>query len=107
MNNMPPNLRKELSKDPYYLRCAREGKDCSGRVTWEHAWIYGGKQIQEKWAIIPLCWFHHLGAGMVKWINQLLSLIRATPEDLAKYPKKDWKQELLNLMHKYRDRNNY
>lgn len=93
MTPIPPKLREEMSNDPYYKVCARKNGECSGRITWEHAWIYAGKQIQEKWAIIPLCWFHHLGEGLNKRINQLISLLRATPEDLAKYPKKDWVYE--------------
>jgi hypothetical protein len=80
-----------MADDPYYAKCAR-AKDggCSGRITWEHVWIYAGRQINEIWAIIPLCWFHHLGDGFNKKINEMLSLDRATAADLAKYPKKKW-----------------
>ena len=91
MNNMPKKLREQLSNDPYYKKCARENGDCEGRITWEHCWIYAGKQIQEAWAIIALCWRHHLGDLLDKKINQKISLKRATPEDFAKYPRKDWK----------------
>jgi len=93
MTPIPPKLRKEMSEDEYYTRCSRANIDCQGRITWEHAWIYGGRQIQEKWAIIPLCVFHHLGAGLDKHENQRIALERATGEDLAKYPKKDWEYE--------------
>jgi len=93
MTPIPPALRKEMSEDEYYTRCARADFDCRGRITWEHAWIYGGRQIQEKWAIIPLCVFHHLGAGLDKHENQRIALSRATEEELAKYPKKDWEYE--------------
>lgn len=97
---IPIALRNELSKDPYYSTCARANEhSCSGRITWEHCWIYGGKQIQEKWAIIPLCERHH---DVLSWqdkgdlnktLNHRISLARATAEDLAKYPKKDWEYE--------------
>ena len=97
MTPIPPKLRKEMSEDEYYTRCVRANFECSGRVTWEHAWIYGGRQIQEKWAIIPLCVFHHLGAGLNKKENQKISLLRATEEDLLKYPKKDWNYERIGL----------
>lgn len=90
MNNIPRKLREELSKDPYYTQCARRGFDCRGRITWEHCWLYGGKQIQERWAIIPLCVHHHLGRGLDKKINRLISIKRAAKEDLDKYPKRDW-----------------
>lgn len=101
MNNIPLSLREEMAADPYYKVCARKSKACNGRITWEHAWIYAGKQIQEKWAIIPLCWYHHLGDGLHKEKNQAISLFRATPEDLAKYPKKDWEQSLKYFKEKY------
>ena len=44
------------------------------------------------WALIPLCWYHHLGKGLDKRLNEYLAITRASPEDLAKYPKKDWNQ---------------
>lgn len=93
MNNIPPKLKKKMSEDPYYLVCARVNSDCEGRITWEHAWIYASRQIQEPWAIIPLCVRHHLGDLLDKKENQRISLCRATDEDLAKYPKKDWNYE--------------
>ena len=65
---------------------------CVGRSTMEHAWIYRGRQVNEKWAIIRLCEWAHLRAGLNKRINEWLSLRHATAEDLAKYPGKDWGQ---------------
>ena len=93
MNNIPEKLKRKLADDPYYSICARNGSDCRGRITWEHCWIYAGRQIQEKWAIVPLCEHHHLGTGMEKFVNQYISLCRATPEELKKYPRVDWEQE--------------
>lgn len=90
MNNMPKTLREECAADHFYKFCARANSDCDGRITWEHVWIYASKQIQEKWAIIPLCWYHHLGTGLDKSINEMVSIGRATIADLKRYPKKDW-----------------
>lgn len=87
MNNIPQRLRKEMAADPYYEKCARFGDDCEGRITWEHSLIYAGRQIQEKWAIIPLCVWHHLDKGMIKWINEYIALSRASDEELHKYSK--------------------
>lgn len=93
MRPIPKKLKFEIQSDPYYDKCARAKEGgCDGRITWEHAYVYAGKQINEKWAIVPLCWYHHLGAGLDKRKNQLLALQRATPEDLAKYPKMDWQK---------------
>lgn len=100
MRKIPPKLREEMANDPYYLTCARLNITCKGRLTWEHAWIYAGRQINEKWAIIPLCEYHHLYEGFDKHENQRLALKRATPEDLAKYPKKDWAKEKIWLSSK-------
>jgi hypothetical protein len=97
MNNMPLKLRRECEADPYYQTCARSNGDCKGRITYEHALIYAGKQVQEKFAIIPLCEFHHLGTGLVKKINEIIAYGRATIEDIKKYPLFPWK--LYGLSH--------
>lgn len=99
MRPISKKLKFEIQGDPYYDKCARAKEGgCDGRITWEHAFIYAGKQINEKWAIIPLCRYHHLGDGLDKRKNQLIALQRATPEDLAKYPKTDWEQLKKSLL---------
>src|SRR3990167_2668016 len=92
MRRIPPKLREQIAQDPYMKVCARKSDDCSGRITWEHAWVWAGRQINEPWAIIPLCWEHHLGSKMDKRINQAISIARATPENFKKYPKVNWPQ---------------
>lgn len=94
MNNIPPKLRQELSQDREYQQCARKcDGDCDGRITWEHAIIYAGKQVQARWAIIPLCEYHHAvnkhqdGPGLDKKKNQWIAFNRATDEELDQYPK--------------------
>ncbi len=82
MRPIPTKLRSQLAADPFYKVCARAGPDCHGRITWEHALLWGGKQLNKPWAIIPLCMRHHLGAGLDKRLNQKIALNRATPEDL-------------------------
>ena len=91
MNNIPRKLRAELAADPFYRACARKGlhgHKCAGRITWEHAFIYAGKQVQKKWAIIPLCAKAHAvdefqdGGDMNKEINQLIALSRAADEEI-------------------------
>lgn len=90
MNNTPQRLREQLASDPYYQSCARQSAECSGRITWEHALYYVGRQIQERFAIIPLCEYHHLGEGLVKRINEMIALRRATKSDRLKYPLLPW-----------------
>jgi len=76
-------------------------RSCDGRITWEHALKYAGKQVQERFAIIPLCWYHHLGAGLNKRFNEYCALLRATASDFAKYPKANWPQLFEALQKAY------
>lgn len=93
MRPIPPAHRRAIDADPFFRTCVRrrDGK-CSGRITIDHAFIYQGRQISEMWAYVPVCWFHHLGKGLDKHFNQRIALSRATPEDLAKYPRTNWVQ---------------
>ena len=88
---IPEKLRKELSKDSYYKKCSRKevfnDHECQGRIRLEHSLIYGGRQIQERWAIVPLCEFAHSvdnfqdGGILNKEKNLYIALSRATIED--------------------------
>ena len=75
--------------DTYYKKCAREKEgNCAGRITFEHAIIYAGRQLNEKWAIIPLCEYHHAvnqyqdTGDLDKQKNICIALMRATDEEL-------------------------
>lgn len=98
---IPKNLREIINVDPYYRECARKSPECDGRITIEHAFIYAGKQVNELWALIPLCWKHHLGSLLNKRENHRIALARATDEDLMKYPKKDWAQMRRSFEQEY------
>lgn len=94
MRRIPKKLREELASDPEYSVCALKAPfACDGRITWEHAIIFGGKQVQERWAILPLCERHHgvgkyLDAGTLqKERNIWIALNRATETELHKYSK--------------------
>ncbi len=73
-------------------------------IEWHHCFIYAGKQINERWAIVSLSkWIHrespysvHNCAKTMARVK-LMALGRATSADLAKYPKRDWEKEALNL----------
>lgn len=109
---MSKQLREEISGDPEYLRCAfsdmsHPAGDCAGRITREHAIIYAGRKIQERWAIIPCCAKHHAvdqfqDAGTIhKEMNVWVALNRATEADLSKYERSSFKQQLRYLNGKY------
>ena len=98
---MPAKLRKEIEKDPFYSQCIHErfrGDIGKGRLSWEHCFRYSGRQIQEVWSIVPCRMSFNVGvSGRDKDFNRYVALCRATEEDLAKYPKRDWKQEMRRL----------
>ena len=102
-----------MANDNSMLICIYNNKDCSRRVEWEHAWNYAGKQIQEEWAIIPCCTYHHRGNGLDKDFNRYKSLIKAFSlsdrgliDIIKKYPRKNWLQEWVYLRNKY-EKNTY
>lgn len=109
MHPIPIKLRQKLSESQDMKVCIHNNSDCSGRVEWEHAWTYAGKQIQEEWAIIPCCTYHHRGKGLDKDFNRYKSLMKV--KDIIKqdpgidvflrYPKKNWLQEYNFLKEKY------
>lgn len=109
MKRIPDKLKRELAIDPEYKYCSLlGGGDCDGNITWEHAIIYGSNQVQEKWAIIPLCARHHAvneyqDAGTCnKEKNVWVALNRATDEELIKYSKAiNWIRERARLNTKY------
>ncbi len=82
---------------PEYHTCMRkmllddhecEANPMTGQeIEWEHPFTFAGPQINEKWAIVPLCWLVHSGGKMNKEINIWIALNRATPEELKKYSK--------------------
>lgn len=90
-----------IKTDPYYKRCLKNNQDCYGRLTIEHALIYSGRQIDEIWALLPLCWYHHLGPGLDKNFNRWVALCRATDEDLGKYSKANFQQLKKSLIIKF------
>lgn len=92
MRPISPKFRKRFDTDPFFKHCARNNSECEGRITIEHAFQYANKQIDEWFNFVPLCWYHHLGNGLDKHTNQLIAVSRATDEELARYPKRDWAQ---------------
>lgn len=95
MRAIPPSLRNELASDPYYEKCCLSHLGvCEGRIEWHHNLIYAGRQQNRKFCILPLCHGHHMRANN-KEVREKLDRImesRATPEDLAEFPRRAWKK---------------
>jgi len=95
---IPPAIRKRLSDDQDMKRCLICGVS---PVEWHHTQSgMGRKQIQEWWAIAPLCLLHHRykPTKKIMEIARRWCLNRATDEELLKYPKHNLikERELLN-----------
>jgi len=93
MRPISPRVRKQIDSDPFYNQCCICG---SKQVILHHVWIYSGKQIDEAWAIVPVCEEHHDNCHTKKDLDivnkiKYISITRAT--NLNKYPKKNWTQE--------------
>lgn len=63
MNNVPQKLRRQWAEEDRLgvkRVCMRHAEgNCQGRLTKEHAIIYAGKQLQDEWAILDICEYHH------------------------------------------------
>lgn len=102
MSPIPLKHRKIIAVEPFYQKCVRAAEGtCDGRITIEHAFIYSGRQIQELWNYVPLCWYHHLGRGFKKQYGQWIALMRGLGEAIKKYPKRNWLQDKKYLDRKF------
>jgi hypothetical protein len=120
MNNIPKGLKDKMADNNFYRICVKGRKgftsECRGRITWEHALYFAGKQVQEEWAIIPLCQYHHSvgkwqnAGGLDKRFNEWVALNRlfSLPEDEHQKMKKkyakvydEWKRRVKFLNNFY------
>ena len=91
MTKIPPAVLKDILSDPFYKTCAKYGQhghECKGKITFDHTIIFGGKQLQKKFAIIPLCSYGHSvnehqdGGDLDKEMNLWIALNRATNAEI-------------------------
>lgn len=104
---IPQGVRDRLSHDPFMKFCVMAGRwECTGAVQWHHAWIYAGRQLQEWWSIVPLCWYHHQGGGLNREFAEYVSLMRLGKGIYAvakKYPRFDWGARKRVLSSKFKN----
>lgn len=91
MRAIPKKLRDELEADPWYQQCCltKLRKGLGVKIEWHHNLIYAGKQVNEKFCILPLEAEFHRRANE-KWVKDCLDhvmLNRATDEELRRYSK--------------------
>lgn len=96
MTKIPEKVKREILADPLSKCCALSGYNehrCEGRITWEHALIYAGKQVQERWAIVSLCERAHAvnrfqDAGTFKKeLSVWVALNQGTEDDFKRFPR--------------------
>lgn len=103
MRPIPIKMREELAGKKRMTFCVVKGMGfgfCEPKIDWDHVWIYAGRQINETWAIVGVCTRHHYKKNGNRLLNDSImraSLRLASPEDLAKYPRKNWAQIHLAL----------
>lgn len=86
MNNIPPKLRAELTSDPFYQWCCITGAMAKNvKVEYHHNLIFAGKQVQEKWCILPLVESVHDDIAYHKEECDWIMLNRADDATLKKY----------------------
>lgn len=92
MRPISPAVKAKLLEEPQVCLRADEG-NCQGRITFEHAIIYAGRQLDEVFAILRICEYHHGvnrfqdGGDMNKEKHVWLALNRASDDELRKYSK--------------------
>ena len=89
---IPEAMRAELSEDPFMRVCIINDAMCAGRIEWNHALTYGGRRVNELYALLPMCHLHH--EQQAKWRPLIEQVMRkrikhfgAAEEFAAKYPK--------------------
>ena len=115
MRKIPSKLRENMANDNWYTKCVLSRQNdhifdltgsCGGCITWEHSIIYQGRQLNEKWAIIPLCEKHHgvnnyQDAGAInKEVSVWCAINRATDMELRMVSKAINYQELKKRLNK-------
>lgn len=80
-----------MAADPFYNKCCISGDASTAKdpIEWHHNLIFAGRQVQAKFAILPLKRSLHRRAHNPQLAAQLnwVMLNRATAEDLTKYSK--------------------
>ena len=92
MRKIKDSVRDKLIQEPDVCSLLSLG-GCGGGITFEHALIFAGRQIDEAWAIIKLCEKHH-GVNMYqdntavdKERSVWVAVNKATDSELLEYSK--------------------
>lgn len=103
MRKIPQKIRKQLSESSFMKKCINCGSQ--NNIEFEHSLIYAGKQINEVYAIQPLCRTCHRGySGTIKReikdYSEFIAIVRGLKDLVKKYPKFDWQRRKQELEYK-------
>lgn len=84
MRRIPDKLKAEMAGDRFYKRCAVTGRS-DEKIEWHHNLIFAGRQVNEKFCIIPLAKTVHDSIEKYREIVDWIMLNRASPEELKRY----------------------
>jgi len=87
---IPKKLLNEILEDKFYKKCCLTGKSY-GKIDWHHNMTWQGKNVQEKFAILPVHnSIHQYHNGLTSEVKEKLNRImvsRMTEEQLDYYSK--------------------
>lgn len=85
---IPQHLKDQIYLNKFFTKCCIADKDCQGRVSIHHNLIFAGKQVNEFWALLPLCGYHHYNEGRKNIKSKLNVIMRKRSNgELEKYEK--------------------
>jgi len=84
---IPEQIKQEIADSKLNEKCCLWNFDCSGRIQWHHNLIHKGKRVNEPWAILGVCEWHHQRESTYKNELNWIMLNRATDEQLQEYSK--------------------
>lgn len=98
--SIPLQMRAEMAEDPFYAQCCVTGRP--GRIQWHHNARFGGSNIQQKFAIMPLDIEIHSKIDYYKELCDWIMVNRMSDEELTRYTKAtDYHFEKKKLNAKY------
>ena len=88
MRPIPATLKSDMEADPFYSRCCITGQyKTSVKIEWHHALIFAGRQVNEKWCILPLAKEVHNNIVRYKEKCDWIMLNRVDEKELLRYCK--------------------
>ena len=97
---IPKAMRVKMANNPFYWKCCITGSKLN--IQWHHNLIFGGKRVNEIFAILPVTAEVHRHEAVHKDELNRIMLNRATDEELERYSRAiDYKKlrDRLNEAH--------